>query len=493
MLGVDQIHVVRHKVLVEKQSIRRVARELGLHRLTIRKYLRDPVPKRVEDAARPRPVFERARPRIDALLEEWKGRTTEKQRITGSRLHEALVEEGLDVGVTLVRDYLRELRRKQSEVHVPLVHRPGDEAQVDFFEVVVDVAGERRAVWMFLMRLMYSGRDFAWLYERCDQIAFLDGHVRAFAHFGLVPQRAIYDNLKPAVRKILLPKRELTERFASLVGHYLHEACFARPGKGNDKGGVEARGKGVRLQHLTPIPRGESLGVISAALLARIAKREARRPKRGAERRSVLERFEDERGGALLLPAVPFDARKVVTVSVGSQCKVQVASAWYSVPSRWKRLEATAYVGPDEVEFVCRNERDVHARKGFGGRSIKYRHYLPELATKPQAVRQVAPELVEELGEPFGRLWRFLVEAHGEREGARSLARVLGAVVDQGEEAVGKALEAALATKRAHLLALATTGVSPPPVAVPAALAAYVVESTPVQSFDALLDLEPVA
>jgi hypothetical protein len=29
MLRMDQVHVIRHKVLVEKQSIRRVARELG--------------------------------------------------------------------------------------------------------------------------------------------------------------------------------------------------------------------------------------------------------------------------------------------------------------------------------------------------------------------------------------------------------------------------------------------------------------------------------
>jgi hypothetical protein len=36
------------------------------------------------------------------------------------------------------------------------------------------------------MRLMYSGRDFAWIYERQDQISFLDGHVRAFAHFDPV-------------------------------------------------------------------------------------------------------------------------------------------------------------------------------------------------------------------------------------------------------------------------------------------------------------------
>src|SRR5438128_1871331 len=40
------------------------------------------------------------------------------------------------------------------------------------------------------MRLMYSGRDFAWIYERQDQVSFLDGHVRAFAHFAGVPARA---------------------------------------------------------------------------------------------------------------------------------------------------------------------------------------------------------------------------------------------------------------------------------------------------------------
>jgi len=39
---------------------------------------------------------------------------------------------------------------------------PG-EAQVDFFEVVVEVGGERRKAWEFLLRLMYSGREFAWL------------------------------------------------------------------------------------------------------------------------------------------------------------------------------------------------------------------------------------------------------------------------------------------------------------------------------------------
>ena len=54
------------------------------------------------------------------------------------------------------------------------------------------------------MRLMYSGRDFAWIYERQDQISFLDGHVRAFAHFDGVPARVAYDNLRAAVVRILV-------------------------------------------------------------------------------------------------------------------------------------------------------------------------------------------------------------------------------------------------------------------------------------------------
>lgn len=45
-----------------------------------------------------------------------------------------------------------------------------------------------------------SGRES---YERCDQLAFLDGHVRAFAHLDGVARRCVYDNLAAAVRKIV--------------------------------------------------------------------------------------------------------------------------------------------------------------------------------------------------------------------------------------------------------------------------------------------------
>ena len=251
MLGMDRVYVIKHKWHhegLEGLSIRKIARDLGVSRNTVRKYVEaDGEPRRREASKRPQPVLDEVRERIDEILLEWGLRTTPKQRITGTLVHQQLQGEGYQVGSTTVRAYLAEKRRARQEVYLPLVWRAGDAAQVDFFEVTVEVAGERQKAWLFLLHLMYSGRDYAWLYERCNQVAFLDGHVRAFEHFGGVAQRCIYDNLKAAVKRRLGVERELSTRFLALCSHYLFEPCFARPGEGHDKGGVEARGKNVRL------------------------------------------------------------------------------------------------------------------------------------------------------------------------------------------------------------------------------------------------------
>jgi hypothetical protein len=158
------------------------------------------------------------------------------------------------------------------------------------------------------MHLMYSGYDFVWLYDHCDQLALLDAHVRAFAYFGGVPHRLAYDNLTPAVRKIVGSERVLTERFAALATHYLFEPCFARPGEGHDKGGVESRGKAIRLQHLTPIPAGDTLKAISEATLIELG--QASRTRANAQGQTVWERFQEECLRFRPLPAVVFDARR---------------------------------------------------------------------------------------------------------------------------------------------------------------------------------------
>jgi transposase len=485
----DQVHIVRHQVLVEGRSQRRVAKELGISRLTVKKYVSAAAPSRKEIVPRPRPIWDAVAPRLEGLLVESGQWTAGKQRLTATRLHELLRAEGHHVGVTVVRDAVAEWKRQRREVFVPLTYRPGDLAEVDFFEVLVDVAGIRRKAWLFLMRLMYSGRDFAWIYERQDQISFLDGHVRAFTHFEGVPARVAYDNLRAAVVRILVGgARTLTPRFTALASHYLLEACFCRPGEGHDKGGVEARGKAVRQQALVPIPSGPTLAGINAALLARMDARLD--TTRDAVGQTIGGRFTEEQRRFRLAP-IPFAPEATTLATVTPRALVRLEGAVYSVWTRWAGLDLVVRIGPSTVTIVGRDGTQVqHPRKRFGERSIDYRHYLTELARKPQAVRQVLPDLLRDLGAPFPAIWDQLHSAHGPRDAARLFAKVLGQLDTQGAAVVVPALTAALVTGTPLLLALTPARRSLDrlePDAVPAPLRAIEVGSGCAADYDAWL------
>ena len=478
----EEVYVVRHRHFVEGIPIRRIAREMGIDRNTVRRYLRGAPagvgkPRGVAGA----PVSDAVRPRALEILKDSKRWTEGKQRLTAARLYTMLSREGFDVGYTVVKDIVREWKRQRKEVFVPLVYKAGDSAQVDFFEVFVDLAGVRRKAHMFVMRLMHSGRDFAWLYPRQDQTCFLDGHVRAFAHFGAVPHRLVYDNLKAAVRKILVgSQRELAARFLAVANHYLFEACFARPRTGHDKGGVESRGKAIRWQELVPIPCGPDLATISTALLARLDAR-------------VTERFSDELPVMLPLPSTPFrSARCLPGVAVSSRSIASIEGAQYSVWSTWARREVTVYSGVDDITLVASGDERVvvHPRQPFGGRSVDYRHYIRELAHKPQALRQVADELLAALDEPFAAAWRLLVDQHGPKQAARLFAQVLRAIEERGERCVAADVAAALRSGEPIQLAVRTRASAAPQVPVehlPASLVGIEVRAGVAADYDALL------
>src|SRR5665647_2273935 len=163
---------------------------------------------------------------------------------------------------------MRELaERHKVEVFIPQSHEPGAEAEVDFGEFYATIGGLKVKVWMFVMRLSHSGRAFHIAYGTQAQEAFLEGHVLAFQHFGGVPGRVRYDNLKPAVIRILKGRdRTEAERFVALRSHYGFESFFCQPGlKGaHEKGGGRERSAGSaagtwsRSRRRQPWPRSTS-------------------------------------------------------------------------------------------------------------------------------------------------------------------------------------------------------------------------------------------
>ncbi len=219
----EQIRKARER---DGLSVRGLARRFNVHRRTVRQALASPVPPpRKAGPARVAPVLDPWKATIDGWLTADRD-APKKQRHTSRRIWQRLVEEhGADVGESTVRRYVAEARRREPmalrEVTVPQHHPLGEEAEVDFGSISFYVNGLLTEGWMFVMRLSASGRGFHRIYLNQAQQVFLDGHVRAFEHFGGVPSGRIrHDNLKPAVVRVLKGRdRQETERFVALRSH----------------------------------------------------------------------------------------------------------------------------------------------------------------------------------------------------------------------------------------------------------------------------------
>jgi len=168
-----------------------------------------------------------------------------KHRHTAHRIWERIRQERSErVAEATVRRYVRE--RKQEfgltarETFVPQVYDWGGEAQVDWYEAMAEIGGERQSVHHFAMRSMASGGAFHVAYYHATQQAFLEAHESAFGYFGGVFRRLRYDNLKSAVKKILRGhQREETERLIAFRSHWGFQTEFCNPARGNEHGGVE--------------------------------------------------------------------------------------------------------------------------------------------------------------------------------------------------------------------------------------------------------------
>ena len=351
-----------------------------------------------------RPKLDPYRGVIDRILEEDRS-LPKKQRHTAKRIYDRLrAEHGFGGKYTIVKDYVRERRRRTREMYVPLSHPAGD-AQCDFGQAKAVIGGVEQTVHYFVLDLPHSDGCFVKAYPAETTEAFCDGHVSALSFLGGVPRSILYDNTTLAVAKILGDgRRQRTRVFSELVSHYLFEDRFGRPGKGNDKGKVEGLVGYARRNFLVPIPSFPSFDALNAYLEERCLERLGRRL-RGHEE-TIGQRMERDLESLLPLPAVPYDASDKHVSRVSSLSLVR------------------GYV--DRVVISCGAEVIARHRRSYERDDFVFDpiHYLALLERKTGALDQAAPLAGWELPEEFDVLRRLLESRMG-RRGKREFVQVL--------------------------------------------------------------------
>ena len=437
-------------------SIRQLSRVHGVHRREVRQALANAVPSPRKEVVRARPVLGPLTARIDAILAADR-EAPRKQRHTAKRICERLrEEEGAEVAERTVRGYVRQRKREiwgVREVMVPLYHEPGQEAEVDLGESVVEFPWGREKVAIFEMRACASGAVFRWPMRNQQQQGFLEAHVHAFEYFGAVFAKVKYDNLKLAVVKVLQGRRrQETERFKAMRSHYLFESRFCRPGiaGAHEKGGIEGEVGYGRRNHLVPVPRVEGWRELEELCLCSSMKELSRRL--AGREQTVGERWELERELLRALPPDEFDTLLRAKPVVDEKGRVTVLRNRYSVPVVLCGLSVEVEVSSPEVVVrhrgveVARHERLY----GIGKDRLVLDHYLEVLRYKPGAFGQSLPlkQAVDDGSFPasYQQLWHGLVERHGESEGARQMVDVLFLHRRHPQEEVHRAVEEAVAT-----------------------------------------------
>ena len=192
MLGgrtVKQIYELR----AEGQSVRAIARLLGVARNSVRKYLRaDEIPK-------PQPRPPRAS-KLDPFRAHLERRVAEGVVNCVVLLRE-LRAQGYTGSYSLLKEHVQALRpRPVVQPTVRFETAPGEQAQVDLglFRYQTPDGGTR-AIWAFVLVLSWSRVLYVEFIRRADLATFLRCHVHAFERLGGLPRRCLYDNTKLVV------------------------------------------------------------------------------------------------------------------------------------------------------------------------------------------------------------------------------------------------------------------------------------------------------
>ncbi len=317
-----------------------------------------------------------------------------------------------------MKDAVRARRQSRQEVFLPLSHPPG-EAQVDFGEATIVLAGEATKVALFVLTLPYSGAIFIQAFPRECTETFLEGHRRAFEFFGGVPRRISYDNSAIAVIEVLKGReRKLTREFLRLQSHYLFQEHFCLVRRANEKGHVERLLGRARRSFLVPVSQVSSLSELNQRLLEKCQANLAEHSRGKPAPKSVL--LGEDQSAFLPLPKQPFEARRVTDRSADSQALIRFDDNAYSAPVEYAHRKLLVVATVEEVRLVFEDRLVAKHRRCWERQRTFFEplHYLPLLERKPGGLDYARPLQQWELPSCFALLRRRLESAdrqHGTR------------------------------------------------------------------------------
>lgn len=309
----------------DRLSPTQIASALGLATSTVRKWLKEPY--------RPRKRVVRA-----SKLDPFKGQIMgmlKEHPYSAVQILTMLRDQGFTGGITLVKDYIQQIRPRSKEPYLTLAFAPGECAQVDWGSwEAIPVGNTRRRLSFFVMVLGYSRMLYVEVTLGQSQEHFLTCHRHAFEFFGGVPAKIMCDNCKTAVLSHptgLAPL--LNPRYADFAAHYGFsiKACNVR--KANEKGIVENAVGYVKHNFLSgrPINQFESLNPAVALWLEQVANIRVH----GRTRRRPVDLFIAEKPLLKALPPHAYDCATINSASVDRQFRIRLDSNRYSVPAAY--------------------------------------------------------------------------------------------------------------------------------------------------------------
>lgn len=305
-------------------SMRWIAKKLGIHRNTVKKYITQKKPPQYTKKKRRESILAP----YHQLIRDW----LSDDDFSATWIFDKLKGLGYTGGYDTVRCFVREVKgQRATQAYIRFETEPGRQAQMDWADFkITSPDGQSQFVYLFVLVLGFSRAMFAWFVQRCTLEAFMDSHIQALHYMGGVPAEILYDNMKHVVIGHKDRKAIFNHEFVHFAAHYGFTPIPCPPYSPWVKGKVERPIDYIRERFW----RGYRFESIDRANqdLAKWLTSVANQRNHGTHRQPVAERWQHERRHLEPLPARDYDTALKVFRKVYKDCQVAYNANRYIVP-----------------------------------------------------------------------------------------------------------------------------------------------------------------